>query len=113
MTSHLFNDSSSSSEHINYNYVTPVRKNPVYRKINMDKNFNEVIDVDTYEYVAKKKLNISSDECDDDIEVEEHVNIGQKKFGYNFENMNDDDISFEKSNHVEDDVNIGQEKIRI
>ena len=64
MASHLFNYSSSSGEHDDFDYFTPVGKNLVYRKLIVD-DVNELIDVDNYK--CKKKLDMD----DDDIEYME------------------------------------------
>lgn len=59
MDSFLFDDSSSSSEHNEFDYVTPIRKNPVFYKLFHD--VNDIIDVDNYGY--EYDLNLTDTIC--------------------------------------------------
>ena len=100
MASFLFNYSSSSSEHDDFDYDTPVGKKPVYRKLNLN-DVDEVIDVDAYDNVGKNKMNIDED---NNIDGEsQYDNVKGKEKVYDVEN--DDDFSFEKHDDVDDDMN--------
>lgn len=52
MASFLFSDSSSCSKHNDYDNVTSVRKNQVFRKLFVNE-LNEIINVDSYDNVDR------------------------------------------------------------
>lgn len=100
---YLFSSSSSSSDHDNFDYVTPVRKNPVFRKLFVN---DEIIDVDTYD-MDKEKMN-----ADDVGGRKNDVHMGKKNVNIEIDSDDDEENNLGRGkNDVDDDINIENENI--
>ncbi|KAL8092822.1 hypothetical protein AgCh_034898 [Apium graveolens] len=104
-------DGGGRSEHDDFDYFTPVGKNPVYRKLIVD-DVNELINVDNYK--CKKNLDMDDDDIeymekknmdDDDIEYMKKEKYHKKEEGdcKGKGKMNDDDFCREEKMNISDD----------
>ena len=102
MASYLFsNNSSSSSDHNDFNYVTPIGRKRVCRKIFND---DDVIDVDDY---MRKENNVNDGSKTINISDDENVEDGydgNDDFVNNVDDFEEDDVENEVEDECEDDV---------
>ena len=116
MASYLFsNNSSSSSDHNDFNYVTPIGRKRVCRKIfndddvidvddymrkenNVNDDVNNYDNFDSYGYDGSKTIHISDDE-----NVEDGYD-GNDNFVNNVDDFEEDDVENEVEDEVKDDV---------